>query len=171
MLHSQRTSNMNLNKAATKTIKSLKITKGIEDPSHCQENCIILWYSVTYCYNCITNMMVGSIWTEWPKFFFCLGSLWLGNKNIVNKKICFKAGWVIHSSTIKVQWNIFIEINLLHSIVNCTAHLSLLYWSPQYGYVPCTDMLIFCIYSKQRICSFHPVCVPLSRQCNLVPCI
>jgi len=46
MLHSQRTANMNLNKAATKTIKSLKITKGIEDPSHCQEN----YYSMTLCH-------------------------------------------------------------------------------------------------------------------------
>jgi hypothetical protein len=103
----------------------LKITKGIEDPSHCQENCINLWYFVTNCCNTITNM-VGQYEQNGQKLTFCLGSLWLGNNNIVNKKICFKAVWVIHSSTIKVQWNIFIEINLLHSIVNCTAYLSLL---------------------------------------------
>ena len=145
---------MNLNKAATKTRKSLKMTKGIEDPSHCHENCISLWHSVTNCYNCITNVVVGSVWIEWPKINFY--------KNTVHKKIGFKAVWLIHSSTIKVQWNIFTEINLLHSTVTCTANLSL--------YIGLLNMDMYCAqirwyfaftvnkeyaHSIQFVCPYH----------------
>jgi hypothetical protein len=122
MLHSQRTANMNLNKVATKTINNQGQRRSFPLPRKLNYSMILLSQTVI---TVLQTWWDGQYEQNGQKLTFCLGSLWLGNKNIVNKKICFKAVWLVHSSTNKVQWNIFCEINLLHSTVNCTAYLSL----------------------------------------------
>lgn len=122
MLHSLKTANMNLSKATTKNHKIFNIKQG-------HKRSFPLPRKLHNFYDTLSQTIVTVLQTggysqyeqNGKKLTSFVGSLRLGNKNILHKTYVLMWCWY----TNKVQWNVFTEIKLLHSTVNCTAYISL----------------------------------------------